>query len=143
HLNDALRSCPLVSLQPIAKRLDVRCFNLQKGDAAARDATIAAETGLIDLAAHCVDFADTAAAMSLMDLILTVDTAPAHLAGGLGGPRGPRLPGRADGGWMPADSDRSVWYPTMRLFRQKTPGDWAGVVAEVSAALDSLTLKRA
>ena len=96
--------------------------------------------GIVDLAAACDDFADSAAAMSLMDLVLTVDTAAAHLAGALARPTWTMLSGQADWRWMPRDSDRSSWYPTMRLFRQSSPGDWPGVVDDVARSLASRTL---
>jgi tetratricopeptide (TPR) repeat protein len=140
HLNDRLRSCPLAMIQPLTRRTDVRCYSLQKGPAAERDAPIVADLGITDLASACEDFAESAAAMALMDLILTVDTAAAHLAGALARPTWTMLSGQADWRWMPADSDRSAWYPTMRLFRQKSASDWAGVIADVARAIDSLTL---
>jgi ADP-heptose:LPS heptosyltransferase len=69
-----------------------------------------------------------------LDLVIAVDTAMAHLAGALGKPVWILLPQAADWRWMIARSD-SPWYPTARLFRQKTPGDWDPVMAEAAAAL--------
>jgi hypothetical protein len=79
-------------------------------------------------------FMDTAAIMMNLDLIITSDTSIAHLAGGLGVPVWVTLPFVADWRWLLERGD-SPWYPTMRLFRQKTTGDWAGVFEEICAAL--------
>jgi hypothetical protein len=80
------------------------------------------------------DFADTAALIEVLDLVITVDTAVAHLAGALGKPVW--LLNRFDACWRwPRDRDHSDWYPTMRLFRQTAPGDWAGVIQRVAEAL--------
>ena len=80
--------------------------------------------------------ADTAALISLLDLVVTIDTSVAHLAGALGSPVLVMLQHRADWRWL-LDRDDSPWYPTARLFRQRWPGDWGGVVAEVAQALAS------
>jgi ADP-heptose:LPS heptosyltransferase len=82
------------------------------------------------------DFADTAALVSQMDLVLSIDTSVAHLAGALGIPVWIMLPFSADWRWL-IDRTDTVWYPTARLFRQKLPGDWDGVVAEVAQALSA------
>ncbi len=80
------------------------------------------------------DFADTAALASNLDLIITIDTANAHLAGALGRPVWVLLPYAADWRWLQNRHD-SPWYPTMRLFRQPAAGDWTSVIAEVANAL--------
>jgi ADP-heptose:LPS heptosyltransferase len=80
------------------------------------------------------NFLDTAALVAQMDMVLSIDTAMAHLAGALGKPVWIMLPFSADWRWLLGRSD-SPWYPTARLFRQKQPGDWNGVVAEVAQAL--------
>jgi glycosyl transferase family 9 (putative heptosyltransferase) len=90
---------------------------------------------LIDLTGELSDFADTAALMAALDLIITVDTSVAHLAGALGRPVWLLNRFNADWRWL-MDRDDSPWYPTMRIFRQSTPGDWDGVLAAVRAALD-------
>jgi ADP-heptose:LPS heptosyltransferase len=77
---------------------------------------------------------DTAAIMKNLDLVITSDTAIPHLAGALGVPVWIALPCPPDWRWLLDRSD-SPWYPTMRLFRQKQPGDWAGVFEEIRAAL--------
>ena len=88
--------------------------------------------GLADIAER--DFGETAAMIANLDLVITVDTAMGHLAGALGKPVWILLPKAADWRWLLERSD-SPWYPTARLFRQKNPGDWGPVVAEVAAAL--------
>jgi tetratricopeptide (TPR) repeat protein len=135
HLNDRNRSCPLSALAPLTQIPGVQCFNLQKGVAAERDAALAAQLGLIDLARNCNDFADLAAAMSLMDLIISVDTAPAHLAGALARPVWLLLPRAAEWRWN-LDPERSRWYSTMRLFRQPSTGDWDAVIQQVASTIE-------
>ena len=85
-------------------------------------------------AASVTDFADTAALVSALDLVLTVDTAVAHLAGALGTPVWLLLPYTPDWRWLLERSD-NPWYPTMRLFRQRRFGDWAEVFARIADAL--------
>jgi ADP-heptose:LPS heptosyltransferase len=81
------------------------------------------------------DFAETAAMIMNLDLVITVDTAMAHLAGALGKPVWIMLSKAADWRWMIDRSD-SPWYPTARLFRQKMPGDWDPVLADAATALE-------
>jgi hypothetical protein len=80
------------------------------------------------------DFADTAGLLAQMDAVVTIDTAVAHLAGALALPVRLMLPFNPDFRWLLGRSD-SPWYPTMRLFRQESPGDWSGVVAAVAESL--------
>ncbi|HYH37817.1 MAG TPA: glycosyltransferase, partial [Azospirillum sp.] len=87
-----------------------------------------------DLGPDLHDFADTAAALEALDVLVTVDTAVAHLAGALGRPVWLLLPLVPDWRWMLERAD-SPWYPTMRLFRQDRRGDWPGVAERVAAAL--------
>lgn len=108
-------------------------FSLQKGDAAAELGSI--PPGLIiDLVPHLSDFADTAAAIQALDLVISVDTAVAHVAGALAKPVWTLIPFAPDWRWM-LDREDSPWYPTMRLFRQPRPGDWTSVIERVSAQL--------
>jgi ADP-heptose:LPS heptosyltransferase len=87
--------------------------------------------------------ADTAAVMAELDLVLSSCTAPAHLAGALGRPTWIMLPAASDWRWL-LGRDDSPWYPTARLFRQATPGDWSSVVERLDAALTaSVDRKRA
>ncbi|HWA43624.1 MAG TPA: tetratricopeptide repeat protein [Hypericibacter adhaerens] len=130
---DPLRSTTLDRFVRLAKRLDLRLFSLQIGPAAA-DIAGRGEGRIVDLAPLIRDFADTAAAIAGLDLVITIDTAMAHLAGALGGPAWVLLPHRA--GWMwHFDQERSSWYPNLRLFRQAAVHDWDGVFVRVEAAL--------
>ncbi len=92
---------------------------------------------VVDLSPQLTDFALTAAAIQQLDLVITVDTSVAHLAGALGKAVWIVLPYVPDWRWL-LDRDDSPWYPSMRLFRQTQAGDWPGVFARVSEALDSL-----
>ena len=87
-----------------------------------------------DLAESLTDFAETAGAVANLDLVICVDTAVAHLAGATARPVWVMLPFAADWRWLIGRQD-SPWYPTMRLFRQDRPGDWAPVIRRVAAAL--------
>ncbi|MGH2468490.1 MAG: glycosyltransferase family 9 protein, partial [Chloroflexota bacterium] len=91
----------------------------------------------IDLGPQLTDFADTAALLSQLDLVISVDTAMAHLAGALAGRAWVLLPALPDARWLLHRSS-SPWYPTARLFRQPQPGDWAPVVEQVVEELRKL-----
>jgi ADP-heptose:LPS heptosyltransferase len=90
----------------------------------------AALPGIISLAPVLSNFSDTAYALSGMDLVITVDTALAHLAGALGVPTLLMVPFSPDWRWMLGRED-SPWYPTMRIYRQPNPGDWETVIQQV------------
>jgi ADP-heptose:LPS heptosyltransferase len=92
--------------------------------------------GIIPVLDMLSDFSETAALIEQLDLVISVDTAVAHLAGALGRPTWLLLPAGPDWRWGQR-GERTDWYPTMRIFRQKTPGDWQGVVAEVQRALQA------
>jgi tetratricopeptide (TPR) repeat protein len=141
HHNDPSRSIALSRLSPLAKIPGIRWFSLQKGPAAAQAATAAPGFETIDWTAELNDFADTAAMLANLDLLITVDTAPAHLAGALGKPVWTLLPYAPDFRWL-LDRDDSPWYPTMRLFRQPVPGDWESVIAAVKKQLQQLVSER-
>ena len=129
--DDVMRSCPAEALEPILSVDGLQFLSLQVG--LARD-DIPETT--VDLGSDCADFADTAAAINAMDLVITVDTATAHLAGALGKPVWVMLGHHADWRYL-ASCDISPWYPTMRLFRQSTPGDWKGLTAAVAKRLSA------
>jgi hypothetical protein len=129
---DDTRSLTLEQLSRLSAVQGVTWISLQKGTAArqARPSDIV----LHDFTTELADFADTAALLSNLDLIIAVDTAVAHLAGALAMPAWVLLPVGDVWRWMRDRSD-SPWYPTLRLFRQTTPGDWNSVVDEVADTL--------
>ncbi|MFN8984474.1 MAG: tetratricopeptide repeat protein [Alphaproteobacteria bacterium] len=132
HGNDANRSLALEGLLPLLQTGEA-WVSLQK---IVRESDIAAlkRSAILNLSDMIADFADTAAIISTLDLVITVDTSVAHLAGALGKPTWLMLPFAPDFRWLLGRSD-SPWYPSMRLFRQDRPGDWHGVVAQLGAAL--------
>lgn len=134
HLNDRNRSCTLEALAPLAAVPGIRLYNLQKGEAATEIRNAPTNMDFVDLNGELVDFADTAAVITCLDLVITVDTAVAHLAGALARPAWLLLPFAPDWRWMLARED-SPWYPSLRLFRQNQAGDWGGVLTAVINAL--------
>ncbi|NJL01958.1 MAG: TIGR03032 family protein [Spirulinaceae cyanobacterium SM2_1_0] len=132
--NDHNRSCRLADFAPVLVVPGCEFFSLQKGDRAADLTDFASPTPIHDLAPDLHDYADTAAAIAQLDLVISVDTSVAHLAGALGKPVWTLLCHNADWRWLTDRAD-SPWYPTMRLFRQPQAGDWATVFTEVAAAL--------
>ena len=134
HVNDHNRSIVLTMLAPLATVGDVQFISLQKGAPASQTSHPPAGMDLLDLTADVSDFADTAALIANLDLVICVDTAVAHLAGALGKPVWTLLPFTPDWRWMLARQD-SPWYPTMRLFRQPAPGDWNTTIGRVAAEL--------
>ena len=91
----------------------------------------------VDCAGELSDFADTAALLEQLELLITVDTAAAHLAGAIGKPVWVLIPARPDFRWLRGRTD-SPWYPTMRLFPQKQLGDWQTPIGEMAQALREL-----
>jgi Tfp pilus assembly protein PilF len=134
HQNDARRSCPFKYFTELMGLADVALYSLQTGRAAADIAGHGCQAFVTDLGGKMKDFADTAAVIGQLDLIISVDTAVAHLAGAMGKPVWVALPHPGDWRWM-QDGDTSPWYPTMRLFRQSAPGDWATVFEALTKAL--------
>jgi tetratricopeptide (TPR) repeat protein len=133
HVNDAARSLALGQFAPLAALIgNVEFFSLQKGPRAAQASH--SPLPLCDLAADLQDFADTAALLENLDLLITADTAAAHLAGALGCPVWCLIPFRPDWRWQ-IGRDDSPWYPTMRLFRQPAIGDWSSVIERVTREL--------
>lgn len=134
HPNDRRRSLPLSRLRPIAEAGDAAFVSLQKPMPASDLHSLTLFPGMTDLSGDLTDFGETAAIMENLDMIVTVDTAMGHLAGALAKPVWIMLPKAADWRWMLDRSD-SPWYPSVRLFRQHTPGAWDDLLAEVSGAL--------
>ena len=131
------RSPPLAAFEPLARATGGTLVSLQKGPGVEQIAAVAPRFNVVDLAAELdADgaFLDTAAVVSLVDLVITSDSAVAHLAGAMARPAWVVLPTAADWRWLTARED-SPWYPTMRLFRQRAGGDWSEVFARVAAEL--------
>ena len=142
--NDAQRSLPsLQLLRPLWDVPGVRFYSLQKGVGEDEVVQEARQQPMVALGPQLPDFADTAAVVRQLDLVITVDTAVAHLAGEVGTPCWVLLPAyMPDWRWLQRRSD-SPWYPgVMRLFRQATMGDWAPTVAAVQAALSERAASR-
>jgi tetratricopeptide (TPR) repeat protein len=135
HANDRNRSMPLGLLLPL---LDVgaRFVSLQKNARAVDQAILDQRNEILDLGPELESFADTAAVISHLDLVISVDTSVAHLAGALGRPVWILLPYVPDWRWLLHRTD-SPWYPTARLFRQSETRDWQTVVAQVGSELRS------
>jgi FKBP-type peptidyl-prolyl cis-trans isomerase 2 len=135
------RSCTLQDFLPLIESEDVAFYSLQKGDAASELNENPGSSKVIDYTDEIHDFSDTAGLLHNLDLVISVDTAVAHLAGALGKPVWTLLPFIPDWRWM-LDRDDSPWYPTMRLFRQPSPGDWKSVIAKVKAELEKMLSSR-
>jgi cytochrome c-type biogenesis protein CcmH/NrfG len=133
HRNDRRRSCPLASLAPLLETGDLTWFSLQKDDGEDQIATVPAARSLVLLDARR-DFDRKAALVTALDLVISVDTSIAHLAGALARPVWILLPYAPDWRWQQERSD-SPWYPTARLFRQPRAGDWSAVVDALREAL--------
>ena len=126
HLNNARRSLPPGLLDPLLAVTGRRFVSLQPGHST--------PAGIVDLGGALTDLAATASVISGLDLVVTVDTVVAHLAGALGKPVWILLPYSPDWRWG-LNRDATPWYPAARLFRQPAPGDWPSVVAAVISAL--------
>ncbi|MCA8294817.1 tetratricopeptide repeat protein [Burkholderia sp. AU30198] len=142
HATDRRRSLPASAYLPLLTIPGVSFVSLQKGETAHRQIdTIPSSLRPVDPMAHVRDFADTAAIIAHLDLVITVDTSVAHVAGALGKPVW--ILSRFDGCWRWfADRDDSPWYPRARLFRQSEPGQWNDVVERVAGALEHLRDER-
>jgi hypothetical protein len=129
-----LRSMPGEKLLPLLQSSGFQFYSLQLG----RRSQPLEAAGVIDLTADLTDFADTAALLAELDLVISIDTSVAHLAGALGRPVWTLLPFVADWRWG-LDRAATPWYPAMRLFRQPSRGDWDSVIRQVAEALHDLT----
>ncbi len=133
HIKDRMRSLPLRILAPLADVPGVQLLSLQKGHGAEQLAD-ARSWPILDLGSRLVDWTDTAAAVLNLDLVISVDTAVAHLAGALARRVWVALAVAPDWRWLRQRED-TPWYPTMRLFRQSRRGDWDGVCVRLCEAL--------
>jgi hypothetical protein len=125
------RSCRLADFAPLASVANTRLFSLQKGPASSE--TAASAFPITDWTSDLSDFADTAALISQLDLVITVDTAVAHIAGAIGKTFWVLVPFAPDWRWLLNRSD-SPWYPTARIFRQHVPGNWTQVISQIAEA---------
>ncbi|RMF25554.1 MAG: tetratricopeptide repeat protein, partial [Cyanobacteria bacterium J083] len=138
NLTSQEKSCPWQHFLPLLEFSEINLYSLQVGKAASELEKYADIANLIDLSKKINDFADTAQLISQLDLIITVDTAVAHLAGAMGKPTWVLLPHVPDWRWGLDKSD-TPWYQNMKLFRQPTRGDWQAVFEQVKQQLQ-LTL---
>ena len=136
HAEDYKRSMSFSQIAPLLDRANVQFYSLQVGAPAAQ---IEPRGNLTNVALDLTDFTETAAAIQNLDLVISVDTSVAHLAGALNKPVWIVMPPAKDWRWLKNRSD-SPWYPSARLFRQHKSGEWEGVVADVGAALDELAV---
>ena len=142
--SDRHRSIPLAEFAPLAAIEGVQLFSLQKGPAIEPLREVAGTFSVIDLGGRldvgAGAFTDTAAVMRILDLVIAPDTAIAHLAGALGVPVWTALSQiGTEWRWF-LDRDDTPWYPTMRLFRQSQPNDWATVFKRMAAELKKRAL---
>ena len=136
HQNDRRRSLSLAAFRDLLALPGVEFYSLQVGERG-QDITEAEKPRLHDLSPLIADFADTAAIVANLDLVITADTSVAHLAGALGRPVWVLIPYAPDWRWL-RERDDSPWYPTARLFRQPRLGDWTDVLDRVAAELAGL-----
>jgi Flp pilus assembly protein TadD len=134
HAKDRSRSMKLEQFAPLASVENAVFYSLQMGQAAAQAAKPPSGLNLTDWTKEVRDFADSAAMIEHLDLLVTVDTSVAHLAAAMGKRVWLLLPRIPDWRWM-LDRPDSPWYPTMRLFRQTTRGDWGEVLRRVVEAM--------
>ena len=135
HENNANRSCALKCFMPLTQMEGIHLFGLQKGDAAQEATHLPPGMNFNNLGGELEDFSDTAGVIENLDLVISVDTAVAHLAGAMGKPVWVIVPHAPDWRWLMHRED-SPWYPTMRLFRQKSRDDWAEVFQRLASELE-------
>jgi len=140
-LNPRDRSCPLELLMPLMAQKGASFYSFQVDERRGDIAKLGANALITDMGEHIHDFGDSAALMKAMDLVITIDSAPAHLAGALGVPVWMLQLYTTDWRWMVGRTD-SPWYPTMRIYRQEAPGDWMLPVAKLGADFANLLKAR-
>jgi tetratricopeptide (TPR) repeat protein len=138
------RSIPLAQFAPLGRLESVSLFSLQKGKGTEQLPDVTGQFGVTDLGSWIDEgsnaFMETAAVMKCLDLVITIDTSIAHLAGALGVPVWVALPFAPEWRWLLGRED-SVWYPTMRLFRQTEPGNWHRVLERIAGEVSKLVAK--
>jgi len=141
HDTNINRAVPIAELAALGQVPSVRLFSLQKGPPGQQRLQLPQGMEVTDWTAQLHDWADTAALTDNLDVIVTVDTAMAHLAGALAKPVWVLLPRIGEWRWLSRRTD-SPWYPTMRLFRQSTRGDWTGPIRQIVQALQEWVQQR-
>jgi tetratricopeptide (TPR) repeat protein len=138
HANDRNRSIPLMRFEPLLSTAGARFVSIQRELRAADAELLARDHRIVHVGEELADFADTAAVLALVDLLICVDTSVAHVAGALGRPAFVLLPFQPDWRWM-LGRDHSPWYSSLRLFRQPAIGDWDSVIERVRLQLAAMT----
>lgn len=138
HKSDAKRSITLPKFSELLVRSDVTWISLQKGDGAEQRNALSIAINMHDWTGDLDDLADTAALISQLDLVISIDTSIAHLAGALGKPVWMLNRFESEWRWL-RDREDSPWYPSMRIFSQKRARDWDDVLVSVNAAITQLT----
>jgi ADP-heptose:LPS heptosyltransferase len=136
HLNDRNRSMPLEGFAKLLSvpNIDFVCVQKEVSEA---QAAILRKHDVIQLGQEFADFSDTAAVVAMLDLLIAVDTSVAHLAGAMGKAVALLVPFSPDWRWL-LDRTDSPWYPTMRLFRQLSIGDWDGPLERLREELSDV-----
>jgi hypothetical protein len=137
---DRSRSMDLELMRPLLRLSEIEFYSFQRGPERAQLAALGDAAHIHDTAWHSPEIIDTAVDLSNMDLLISVDTFAAHLAGALNRPVWLMLPFAADWRWM-LDRDDSPWYPSMRLFRQTAAGNWKQVIGNVLDELKGVALR--
>jgi tetratricopeptide (TPR) repeat protein len=132
------RHLPLSALLPLAAIPKIRLFSLQTGPPSLQLHGVPENVAIVNLGAGFRSFMDTAAAVSALDVVVTIDTSVAHLAGALGKPALVMLPYASANWYWPLQGEHCDWYPTLQLFRQEQPGDWQSVVSQISERLQGM-----
>jgi len=135
HPDDHQRSLKWAQLRPLTGLEGVALISLQKEIRESDQSEFPGGTGVLDLSPELGDFSDTAAVIENLDLVVSVDSSVAHLAGALAKPVWLMLPWLPDWRWM-LDREDSPWYPTMRLFRQRSRGDWDEVITRIKRGVE-------
>ncbi len=138
---DRARSMRLKTLLPLLRAVDANWISLQKGEAVEQLASLPEDVFVLDGSSRDRDLAETAALVATLDLVITTDTCIAHLAGAMDKPVWILLPHLADWRWM-QETERTPWYPTARMFRQRAAGDWAEVIERVIQQVSKLARVR-
>ena len=139
HGNDYCRTIGLKPFLELLAQPGIRLFSLQVGETAKELGGLRADCLIEDLGKNLKSFADTAAALGELDLLVSVDTSTIHLAGALGRPVWALIPFAPDWRWMTDFEETTPWYPSMRLFRQSSPNRWGDVFERIQSALRKTT----